>query len=31
MERLKRASGDGSLRWAWLTLNINPRIISMNW
>ena len=31
MERLKRASGDGSLRWAWLTLNVNPRIISMNW
>ena len=24
MERLKRASGDGRLRWAWLSLNVNP-------
>lgn len=28
MERLKRASGDGSLRWAWLSLNVTPRIFS---
>lgn len=31
MERLKRASGDGSLRWAWLSLNISPRIFSAKW
>jgi hypothetical protein len=31
MERLKRASGDGSLRWAWLSLNITPRIFSAKW
>ena len=31
MERLKRASGDGSLRWAWLSLNVSPRIISTKW
>ena len=28
MERLKRASGDGSLRWAWLSLIISPRLFS---
>ncbi len=31
MEKLKRASSDGSLRWAWLTLHINPRIVSLKW
>lgn len=31
MERLKRASGDGSLRWAWLSVNITPRIFSAKW
>ena len=31
MEKLKRASSDGSLRWAWLTLSVSPRIINMNW
>lgn len=31
MERLKRASGDGSLRWAWLSLNVSPRIFSAKW
>lgn len=31
MERLKRASGDGSLRWAWLSLNISPRIFTAKW
>lgn len=28
MERLKRASGDGSLRWAWLSLNVSPRLLT---
>lgn len=27
MERLKRASSDGSLRWAWITLIVNPTIL----
>ena len=31
MERLKRASGDGSLRWAWLSVNIMPRLFSAKW
>jgi hypothetical protein len=31
MERLKRASGDGSLRWAWLSLNITPRLFTTKW
>ena len=31
MERLKRASGDGSLRWAWLSLNVTPRIFTAKW
>lgn len=31
MERLKRASGEGSLRWAWLSLNITPRLFSAKW
>ena len=29
MERLKRASGDGSLRWGWVTLNITPRLFEL--
>ena len=28
MKRLKRASGDGILRWAWLSVNISPRLFS---
>lgn len=31
MERLKRASDDGSMRWAWLSLNISPRIFTTRW
>ena len=31
MERLKRASGDGSLRWAWLTVLFTPRLFSAKW
>ena len=31
MERLKRASGDGSLRWGWLSLIISPRLFSAKW
>lgn len=31
MERLKRASTDGSLRWVWLSLNVTPRIFSKSW
>ena len=28
MDRLKRANGDGSLRWGWFSLIVNPRIFS---
>ena len=31
MQRLKRASTDGLLRWTWLSLNITPRIFSKAW
>lgn len=31
MEKLKRASGDGSLRWAWLSLMVSPRLFSAKW
>ncbi len=31
MERLKRASNDGSLRWGWLSLNISPTIFTTKW
>ena len=31
MQRLKRASSDGSLRWYWLSLNITPKIFSKEW
>jgi len=31
MERLKRASDQGNLRWAWLSLNVTPRIFSAKW
>ncbi len=31
MERLKRASGDGSLRWAWLSAIFTPRLFSAKW
>lgn len=31
MERLKRASNDGSLRWGWISLNVSPRIFSTKW
>lgn len=31
MEKLKRASGDGSLRWGWVSLNINPSLFTTKW
>lgn len=31
MVRLKRAADDRYLRWAWLTLNISPRIFTTRW
>ena len=31
MERLKRASNDGNLKWGWISLNITPRIFSIKW
>ncbi len=31
MERLKRSSNNNSLRWGWITLSINPRLISTKW
>ncbi|MBO4800340.1 MAG: hypothetical protein J5545_00485 [Bacteroidaceae bacterium] len=31
MERLKRASDDGSLRWGWLSLKINPTLFTSKW
>ncbi len=31
MERLKRASSDGSLRWAWLSVMFTPRLFSAKW
>lgn len=31
MQRLKRASSDGNLRWYWLSLNITPKIFSKEW
>ena len=31
MHRLKRASGDGNLRWAWLSAIISPRLFSAKW
>lgn len=31
MEKLKRASDNGSLRWAWFSLSISPRIFAVNW
>lgn len=31
MERLKRASNDGRLRWAWLSINFTPRLFSAKW
>ena len=31
MERLKRASNQGNLRWTWLSLNITPKIITNKW
>lgn len=30
MVRLKRQKTDGGLRWAWITLIVNPRILNMN-
>ena len=29
LERLKRASGDGSLRWGWLSLIVTPRLFTI--
>ena len=31
MEKLKRASDDGSLRWAWLSLTVSPTIFTARW
>jgi hypothetical protein len=31
MEKLKRASGDGSLRWAWFSLSISPSVFTAKW
>jgi hypothetical protein len=31
MEKLKRASDDGNLKWGWLSLNISPRIFTTKW
>ena len=31
MRRLKQDNGDGSLRWAWLSVNIAPRLFSAKW
>ena len=31
MERLKRSNGNGSLRWAWFSLSISPRIFAIKW
>ena len=31
MDKLKRANGDGHLRWAWFSLIVNPRILSTKW
>ena len=31
MEKLKRAANDSSLRWAWVSLNITPRIFTTKW
>ena len=31
MEKLRRASSDGRLRWGWISLNISPRIFTTKW
>lgn len=31
MERLKRASANGRLRWGWISLSITPRIFTTKW
>lgn len=31
MERLKRASNSGSLRWGWLSLNVTPSLFISKW
>lgn len=31
MEKLKRASGDGSLRWAWFSLSVSPSVFTAKW
>jgi hypothetical protein len=31
MEKLKRATDDGNLKWGWLSLNISPRIFTTKW
>ena len=31
MDRLKRSGNESTLRWGWLSLNINPRILSIKW
>ena len=31
MEQLKRSSNNNSLRWGWVSLLVNPRILSIKW
>ena len=31
MEKLRRASSDGRLRWGWISLNISPRLFTTKW
>ena len=31
MERLKRKSNKGDLRWAWITVVFSPRILNLKW
>jgi len=31
MDRLKRSGNENSLRWGWISLNINPRIFTTKW
>ncbi len=31
MEKLKRASNDGNLRWGWFSLSVTPRIFTTKW
>ena len=31
MKRLKQSSATNSLRWGWISLSVNPRILSLKW